>query len=404
MLKAPELDSLIRICDRNDFNPKSYDKKTNEKIKNLFKLLDKIEPIDDDELRVIYFSVERGTIKNFGNYKELKRDGEVSSYQDFKEWYQDSYPEKIYWYRMATRKYEDYYGISINDKMVINADLKLEDSPFEIINYHELLDFLIAKIKEIIQMLKDGTYNDYVNKNLSCKRRYGVIKRSDYWNLFPQKREELLEEISENEMEYFIQNASDKVSKRIENMTSGKYFWCVKLALEANGYDVNNLTDKEVYLKYADGRDEGLRDLKEDSSKEFDDWYKNDKRFGGHPYEIIRGHSFARVNLGIFRDENGYLLHLDGTRILRKIEIAKMFNILTKNNIPVSIFSSSYIKDAFKGEDYLGIVPDYDFLIYCDSAFKKYKPHEFMHLPKSKEVFKYIKWEPLEQLKLKNTN
>ena len=76
--------------------------------------------------------------------------------------------------------------------------------------------------------------------------------------------------------------------------------------------------DKELYLKYADGRDEGLSEIDENSSVEFNKWYNDDNRFGGHPWEIIRGHSFARVNLQVCRDNKGYYLSIDGSGILRK--------------------------------------------------------------------------------------
>lgn len=76
--------------------------------------------------------------------------------------------------------------------------------------------------------VRDGTYNDYLENNLSYKNRFVVIKRSDYRKLYPEYRENLLNEIS-----------SDEVDDRIKDITS----------------------DKQLYLKYADGRDDGLCDM-----------------------------------------------------------------------------------------------------------------------------------------------
>ena len=81
-------------------------------------------------------------------------------------------------------------------------------------------------------------------------------------------------------------------------------------------------------------------------------------------------------------------------------KITKIFNILHKNKIPVKIYDADKIKNAFKGIDYIGIVPEQVIPIGCNSYFKKYKPTEFTHMIDNK-MFKYIKWEPLEKVELK---
>ena len=399
-MTAPKLDFLLDVLDHRIYNPESYELLVKEKINQLYDLLDKIKPLSDDEYKVLYFSVEKGNIEEYGNYEELKLDGEVDSYEEFETRFNEDYPDEIYWYKMSSTRYENYRMISINSKTVIYADMDSENTNFENYQLQELLDFLITKVEDCIKILKDGTYNDYIEKNYSYKNRFGVIKRKDYWRIYPNTKENLLNEISQEEMDYFIENASDKTDNRIKNMTSGKYFKCVGLAYKNTNYEIGNLTDKELYLKYADGRDEGLSKIDENSSSEFNKWYNDDSRFGGHPWEIIRGHSFARVNLQVCYDDKGYYLSLDGSIILRKIEIAKIFIALNKHNIPVRIYNVDTIKNAFKGNDYIGIVPDGVIPIECGGYFKKYNPTEFIHM-KDDKIFKYIKWEPLEKIELR---
>ena len=259
---------------------------------------------------------------------------------------------------------------------------------------------LINKVKECIKKLESGTYNDYIKENYSYKNRFGVIKRKDYWNLYPDNKKNLLNKISQEEMDYFIKNASKKQDNRIKNMTSGKYFECVGLVYKNIGYEIGDLTNKELYLKYADGRDEGLSKVDENNSAQFDKWYNDDTKFGGHPWEIIRGHSFARVNLRVGHDEFGYYLSLDGSKILRKIEIAKIFNVFNKNGIPIQIYNVDVIKNSLSGDDYIGIVPNEIAPIACGVYFKEYKPLEFMHIEDDK-ILKYIKWESLENIEIK---
>lgn len=401
MLTAPEMDCLLRIFGNKSYNPESYDTKVKDKINKLYDLFDKIKPLSSDEYKILYFSVEKGTIEKYGDYEELKAYDEVKNYQEFIDSFNEEYPDEVNWYKLVSTKYKNYRAISINSKNIIYADMESENNNFENYQLQELLDFLIVKVKECIKSLENGTYNDYISKNYSYKNRFGVIKRNEFWQLYPETKQQLLKEISLNEINYFIENAKNEIDDRIKNMTSGKYFECVGLAYKTTGYEIGNLTDKELYLKYADGRDEGLSSIDPSSSTQFNDWINDKNHFGGHPWEIIRGHSFARVNLQVCHDEKGYYLSLDGSRIVRKIEIAKIFNILHKNKIPVKIYYADTIKNAFKGIDYIGIVPEQVIPIECSSYFKKYNPTEFTHMIDNK-MFKYIKWEPLEKVELNN--
>ena len=193
-MTAPKLDFLIRVLDNRNYNPESYDAKVKEKIDKLYDLLDKIKPLSDDEYKILYFSAEKGNILEYGDYEELKA------------MFNEEYPDDIIWYKMTSTLYKNYRMISINSKNVIYADMDSENTNFENYQIQELLDFLITKVKDCIQRLKDGTYNNYISKNYSYKNRFGVINRKDYWNLFPKTRKNLLNEISQEEMDYFIEN------------------------------------------------------------------------------------------------------------------------------------------------------------------------------------------------------
>lgn len=395
---APELDNLLRIFDIKSFNPQHYDNKVKNKLNKLYDLLDKIKPLEGgDDLKIIYFNVNRGNIENYGNYEELKKYNEVSDYKEFEKNFKEDYPDDIYWYRLVTNKYKNYRTISINYKNIIYADMNNENSCFERKDLQELLDFIIYKVSKCIELLENNSYNDYISNNLSYKNRFGVIKRSDYWNLYPDTKKELLKYISQEEINNFVNFTNEEVEDRIKNMTSGKYFECVRLAYQNNNYDIDNLTDKELYLKYADGRDEGLSKINPESNIEFDNWYNDKNRFGGHPWEIMRGHSFYRVNLSISHDDKGYYLSLNGNTILRKIEIAKIYLALKENNIPVKIHNVDAIKEALVGNDYIGIVPREILPIQCGSYFVNYNPLEFIHIEDEK-ILAHIIWQEVEEL------
>ena len=193
-MTAPKLDFLLKVFDNRTYNPENYDSKVKDKLNKLYNLLDKIKPLSDDEYKVLYFSAEKGNIKEYGNYEDLKADEEVSSYEEFVNRFNEEYPDKIIWYKMTSSKYKNYRMISINSKNIIYADMDNENTNFENYQLQELLDFLINKTKECIKMLEDGIYNDYILKNYSYKNKLGVIKRNKYWELYPAIKEKLLDE------------------------------------------------------------------------------------------------------------------------------------------------------------------------------------------------------------------
>lgn len=399
-MTAPEFDAYISYLNDRNLNPVGYNKKIKTKINKLYSLLDKIKPLGDDDYKVLYFCLEKGDIEKYGDYEELKSLEFVSSYDEFTRMFDEDYPDELKWYKLSTVEYKSFRSVFINSKNIIYADMEKDGISFEDECILMLLESLINTVNTCLKKLEKGTYNDYISKNYSYKNRFGVVKRIDYFKIYPEAKNNLLSEISTEEMNYFINNAGDIKNERIKTMTSGKYFECVKIAYESIGYETENLSGKKLYIKHADGRDEGLTKLDENSPEEFDNWYNDKTKFGGHPWEIVVGHTFARINLFVAHDEKGYYLSISGSTILRKIEIAKIFNALNKKKVPIEIFNSEIIKNAFKEKDYIGIVPHEIFPVMCEGYFTKYKPLEFTHVDDDKNL-KVIKWEPLEKIELK---
>ena len=371
----------------------------NQKINQLYSLLERIKPIEEDGVRVVYFCINKSTIEDYIKYN-LSDNYEGYDQETIERYFNEDYPDNEYWYKMFTTSYLNYRSMSINRKGILYADMDAEGYDYKSNFYEELFDFLIYKVEEVIKKLENGTYNDYVSKNLPYKEKFGVIKRSDYWKLYPENKKDLFDDIGEEKINYFIENASEIAPGRIKSMTSRKYFEAVKLAYIAACYEVDNMTGRELYAKYADGRDEGLSKLDLDSCEEFENWYNNSDRGGAHPYEIIVGHSYSRINLYIGNDDTGYYLALDGSRILRKIEIVRIYFELSNNNIPVKIYSPEIIKNALKGEDYIGIVPKDVMPIYCEGYFNEPKPREFTRFLEDK-MLDYITWQEADKIYLK---
>ena len=99
-------------------------------------------------------------------------------------------------------------------------------------------------------------------------------------------------------------------------MTGNDFLAACALGYEACGYDVcgndgERLLLDELYIRYADGRDEGLTgkgsglfsgpgiDLS--SPEAWEAWFFDRTRRGGHPWEVCRGGNSTHVSLVVSR-------------------------------------------------------------------------------------------------------
>ena len=178
------------------------------------------------------------------------------------------------------------------------------------------------------------------------------------------------------------------------------------MGYKANNYiGIDELTPKELYYRHADGRDEGLNDVPEDSAEAFSTWYHDRKRFGGHPWEVCRGGNSTHISLRPCNDDRGWWFTLAGSSIGRSIETIKFYLALMTLNIPVYLHNGFEIVAMVTGQDWIGIVPEGVIPRYCDSYFpNEGKMLQFMNLPfeETDAVIKAAEWYPEKEIQLKN--
>lgn len=402
---ASIFDSLIGRFSDNSFEVEKYSIEEIGKINKIFEKLDYIKECGDDERKELYFSIPKGNIDDYIKYFGIEKDNvdfytDFYAYDEFEKDYNDRYSKDIYWYKLVSTKYQGFRCISINSKVIVQINIDETDG-FKNLRIQELLDIILVKVDECIEMLKNNTYNDYVMNNISPLKRIGVIKRSDYWDFYPEEREYFKDNISDDDINYFINDVANGCNDKLIEMSANKYYECCYLAYKAVSYDVDGLSFKDAYLKYADGRDEGLRDINPDSSSDFDTWFNDREHFGGHPWEIIRGHSFNRINLQVFYDE-GYYLALDGSVSGGTIDILKIYLTLRRNNIPVKLFYKDELKKYVYEEDYIGIVPEDVWPIKCNSYFPDEKLISFINLKgEDDKIIDKVIWQEIDKVYLK---
>ena len=187
MLTAPELDKYIDQYSKRNMGDESnrFSKESWNKLKELYRLIDKIVPYGNDNEHVLYFKLPRGTIQDYGDFEDYLACGEVENQEEFIELWKCDYPKDEKWYCMFTKHFtrqtNEFYALGFNNKIVIQNE-EIYDSDYTY-NISDIINELIIIVKEIIDKIKNDEYNSYIEENLDKRLRYGTITRKDYYNL-----------------------------------------------------------------------------------------------------------------------------------------------------------------------------------------------------------------------------
>ena len=390
-LTQPKVRHYLHWLRGNDhFGMKSciYDDKSLELLDELFALLEQVSPVSENGARSLWLRAERGPIEDYGNPAEEVANGHYESEEEFiKEW-KGWFPDEIEWYKLSAveLKKEGYRAITLRHDFVILQDKNREPGGFPN-EIPEFVQWMIDGVKECIQMLRDGTYNDFVRDNLPPRHRYGTIRRKDFWDVWPEMRAEFFKDISKEDVAEFIKKASEQTEQyneiegRMPEMTANDFYRFCAMGYEANNYEGCDMTPKEQYYLHADGRDEGLRDIAPDSPEAFNIWLYDSDRGGGHPWEVCRGGNSTHVALNVMQDERGFWLYLAGDAWNRTIETVKFYLALTRAGVPVFLAEAHTLADRLAEKEKIGIVPDGVIPVYCESDFPNEHIIDFINLP-----------------------
>lgn len=271
----------------------------------------------------------------------------------------------------------------------------------------EFSQWLVDAVKEVISELKEGIYNERLARKLPDEQRTGTVLRKYQWEVRPKIKEEIIGDLSEADLAEFTSNAEERLtdnSQLLKQMTANDFYRYCAMGYAANRYDGCDKSPKEQYLKHADGRDDGLRDIDPDSPDAFSDWYHNHIG-GGHPWEVCRGGNSTHVSLYVHEQANGWYLSLAGSAWTRCQETMKFFLALHRAGLPVTVYEAPVLKARVLGEEKVGIVPLGVFPAYCHSFFPGESVIDFINLPSDKDDRKWLAehcvWQPLEYTELR---
>ena len=449
-LIGPDVDTLVRCFDRRYMNPVRSTQEMFEAFQSVWNLMARVAPLEKNEdVKALWIRVPKGKIEDFCSFDDAKEYYEVKSYQEYEELWAEEYPDDLCWYRVvAARTYDrngelDYYAVSIGNNRVISASMRdvfLDPCP----DYLKesacvLCNLILPALRESVDMLIAGTYNETVERELPYKFRTGVIKRSDFWEVVPGNKGVVYDGLGEEEVQRFIERIESGVNSEeklafMQTFTANDFFRACKLGYEAIGKECAPYSLPDMYMRYADGRDEGLTGkghglnagdgIDFDSPIEWDSWYHTRKQRGGHPWEVVPGGNSTHMELfvrdyrstveinykfdRITKEEYlaqkktaGYYFEINGVH--RVYESVRFYLALSDAGLPVIIDDAEEIVAMFTASDYIGIVPQHIIPRYCEDMFPREYGHvvDFMHVYADDSAwFDRITWLPETAAKL----
>ena len=422
-LTAPEIDRLLYAY-KGFRNPAQPSKALMEAMDPLYDVLAGLAPLEkNDEAKGIWLMVPRGDISDWMDFEDAKEYGEAETYEEYVKCWKEQYPLETMWYRLCISENKPgsrlkFRGVSVGRNMVVNADLnggtREETWPGEE-QAILLMPLLTEAAKRSMDMLRNGSYNKTVAQALPYWFRTGVVERSVLYAADPEYRMADLDGLDPGKIKRFrelIASGENEEPKtgRIQAFTANDFFQACALGYRACGYKTEGITPKELYVKYADGRDEGLTGhgfgldkgpgIDMDDPAAWEQWFFS-QRHGGHPWEVVRGGNSTHMDLYVCHDrENmewliqsgrirkeeaerrpcGYYFLICGKH--RPMESVSFYLALHDAGLPVLLSDADEILARLEGSGYVGIVPHDVSPKYCESRFPEEfgKVIDFMHV------------------------
>ncbi len=411
--------------DINNYTPKSY-----ELIDKIYEAMECIEEVGRDEKKIIYVKYKRCDFESYKKFYKLKLKSK-KEYQDEYDYFMNEYYMEYDWIKVELYRYEQYKTIIFNNNLVISVDTIDRRKGFEF-DISDFLEDLYKKIQDSIGLIKINTYYQKLCSEISYRQKTGIIKLDDLFKLNDGWKNEYFKFLSQDDINLFIEKINNQIeytnivkkeaSKykfnfekyhekleqkfnciyRLDKMNAQDYYDICKLCYKSINLECpNEFSSKDLFYKYADGRDCGLKDIDLNSYEAFEEWVKI---ANNHACQIRGGTTTSRIDLWVVKDEKGYYLVLSGKYLWISNEVIKFYVELTKNNIPVFLFDAEVIRDRLIGNGIVGIVPYKIFPRYCQSLFD-IDICDFMHLPYHpqdyNEYLKYIEWQEVDNTFLK---
>ena len=323
------------------------------------------------------------------------------------------------WHSLWAKRYRNclYLGGTHINQVIEMTDFKTPKNNF--LDAAGLTGAYCAAIEAILnEVRKDPiAYHRDLMRALPPALRRGVIHRKFVRLLMPDYMRCDLE-LSPAALNAMIEMLkTPHRGEPLPEMTSAAFFAYCRIAYMANpeSHPIDEMRDadgREMYRKWADGRDEGLAALPPDDAGAFDAWYHDKARFGGHPWEIYRGGNSTHISLAVVKTEDGkgWDIHLTAFSSTRLAETCRIALALRDAGLRFTLsHADSYLKRLL-AEDYVGVVPEGGDIKYGWHHFPKefevadcihfswFKDDDGKSIRPLREIRNLVAWFPVDPL------
>ena len=459
-LIAPDIDRLEKHFSGLEIPQPEYVYDVDDAIEQLFDEIRNLCPLEEDRnTKTIWLKIPRGKMEDFWRF-EYQLQERFPEENEFKSYWLKLYPDEYKWYELtAVEKLDEdgdpyYCAIKINKKTIVSADydLKPREMDHDGNDWYALVlcDLLKEAARESMALIKSGKYNELLENELPYQNRFGVIRRSDVWDAYPEIKKDTQSSIPEDVFQRFKEiiesgeNDPDKIP-RLSEMTTTDFLKACSLGYKACGYDVfdkdgNELSPYEQYLRYAEknnvffpgfrNKNDGTPECEADmiDPHKWDEWYFKKNSPEGYPWQVCGKGSPTHIDLLVNHDNQkhkwefipdndecnttakngedyGYYFVIEGSTLNRMADTIRFFVAIHDDGYPVILKNGKELLQRLNGEGYIGIVPWATYPRYCEGYFpEKYgNVIDFIHLlPSEYENLKdHIEWLPIRKASLK---
>jgi len=334
--------------------------------------------------------------------------------------------KKDKWHHLRVTKYNEVYYIDLFDNNLSTLEVTSNKS-IQVEPYNDdpgaVWNDLIISVRDWLKFVQKNWIkaNKLAQEDYPLNRRLGFVPnalvRASLSDIY-----QINEELGKAKTKKFIKLVESNYFHNEQNiaresMTANDFFAYCKIAYIAGqrkGDHIDEaLSGREMYKRYADGRDEGLLEIAANSKREFASWIDGKhpkKTTGGHPWEIKRGGNTTHIDLYVSRpsyyQKEGFKITLAGASIGRLKETICMFLAIYDAKLPITINNPEGIRKRLLAQDNIGIIPCYQSLHRANQLFREdeavFDVLHFDDLGRYKTRIKpFITWRPLSIFKPK---
>jgi hypothetical protein len=224
VMNALRVDQWQHTLQRGFMETYSIDEASEQMLRELFVITAELKSVmDDDDVKVFWIWAKRPTFKQYKAYYYDDEESANVTEEDKKEYYKRDFPNPRCWYKLQLvhheRRDEDYYGVILSGVYLLSInDVNTKESWKR--DATELLKWLIEQATDVVQRVKDGTYNAEIDRMLPMEYRWGKILRKDYWDIYPERRDAYRQQFTQQEIDTFLKYVEEMPEEGTEDILS----------------------------------------------------------------------------------------------------------------------------------------------------------------------------------------